>query len=138
MASLIYDSALDDEARGDIDFDTDDFKVMLLGAAYVPNKGGHTRRSDLSAEVAGVGYVAGGKDVVVSVTKDTVNHRVDIALGGADWPGSTITARYAAYYKSRGGAAALDELVAVIDFNGLVVSTAGMFSLTASTLRIQN
>jgi hypothetical protein len=52
----------------------------------------------------------------VTVTKDTVNDRVDVGLGGTTWPTSTITARYAAYYKARGGASSADELVALIDF----------------------
>ena len=32
MASLIYNSCIDDMARGAIDFDTDSFKVMLVDA----------------------------------------------------------------------------------------------------------
>lgn len=138
MPSLIYDSCLDDEARGAIDFDSDAFKVMLCTAVYSPSKAGHTRRSDVTNEVAGLGYVAGGVAAIVTVTKDTANHRINISLGAANWPGSTITARYGVYYKDRGGLSTLDELVAVIDFGSNVISTAGMFSLTASTLRIQN
>jgi len=138
MSSLIYDSALDDQARGAIDFDTDAFKVMLCTASYAPNKATHTRRSDVSGEVVGAGYTAGGEAAVVTVTKDTINHRIDIALAGANWPTSTINARYAVYFKDRGGLAALDELVAVIDFGSNIISTAGLFSLTGSTLRIQN
>jgi hypothetical protein len=30
MASLIYNSAIDEMARGDIEFDTDTFKAMLV------------------------------------------------------------------------------------------------------------
>ena len=36
MASIIYNSALRDEAAGAIDFDTDSFKVMLLSSSYTP------------------------------------------------------------------------------------------------------
>jgi hypothetical protein len=42
------------------------------------------------------------------------------------------------YYKSRGGAASADELIAVIEFTGDVSSISGDFTLTASTLRFQN
>jgi hypothetical protein len=42
------------------------------------------------------------------------------------------------YYKSRGGASSADELVAYIDFGADITSTAGTWSLSASTLRIQN
>lgn len=138
MASIIFNSALDDAMRALIDFDLDSFKCELVTSAYTPNKDTHTRRSDVTNEVVGTGYVAGGTAATVTVTKDTANDRIDVSLGAVSWPTATITARGAVYYKSRGGAASADELVAFIDFVSDVVSTAGTFSLTASTLRIQN
>lgn len=139
MASLIYNNALDNTLRNTIDFDTDSFKVMLTTSAYTENKDTHEFRSDVTNEVVGTGYSAGGTAVTVTVNAiDTVNDRVDITLGAASWASSTITARKAVYYKSRGGAASADELVAVIDFGSDVISTGGTFSLTASTLRVQN
>ena len=138
MASLIFNSALDDSARALIDFDGDTFKVMLTTSAYTENKDTQTKRSDVTNEVTGTGYTAGGNTVTVTVTKDTANDRIDISLGGTTWPTSTITARKAVYYKSRGGASSADELVAVVDFTSDVASTGATFTLTASTLRIQN
>jgi hypothetical protein len=138
MASLIYNSALDDMARALVDFDTDAFKCMLTTSAYTENKDTHTKRSDITNEVAGTGYTAGGAAVTVTVTKDTVNDRIDISLGAASWATATITARKAVYYKSRGGASTADEIVAVIDFVTDVTSTAGTYSLSASTLRLSN
>jgi hypothetical protein len=69
---------------------------------------------------------------------DAAHDRVDISLGGATWANATITARYAVYYKARGGAATADELVAVNDFGADVASTAAAFALAASTYRKQN
>jgi hypothetical protein len=43
MASLIYNSAIDEMARGDIDFDTDTFKALLVTSAYVPDKDAHLK-----------------------------------------------------------------------------------------------
>jgi len=138
MASLIYNRALELLTRGSIDFDTDTFKVMLVTSAYTEDKDAHDFRNDVTNEVTGTGYTAGGATATVTVTLDTANDRVDISLGAASWATSTITARKAVYYKSRGGASSADELIAVIDFTSDVVSTGGTFSLTASTLRIQN
>lgn len=138
MASLIFNSALDDAMRALVDFDSDSFKVMLVTSAYVPNKDSHTRRSHVTDEVTGVGYSAAGATTNVTVTKDTANDRIDISLGAVSWADATITAAAAVYYKAAGGAASNDPLVAYIDFGGDVISTAGLFSLTASTLRIQN
>jgi hypothetical protein len=138
MASLIYNSALDDAARALIDFDSDTFKVMLVTSAYTPDKDTHLKRSSVTNEVTGTGYTAGGAAATVTVTKDTTNDRVDISLGALSLPTSTITARGAVYYKSRGGASSADELVAYIDFGADIASTGGTFSLSASTLRLQN
>lgn len=138
MASLIYNSALYDALTGAIDFETDSFKVMLVTSSYVPNKDTHTKRSDVTNEVSGTGYSAGGAAATASVNNDTANDRQDVTLGAVNWTTATITAAAAVYYKSRGGAASADELVAYIDFGGNITSTAGTFDLTASTLRFQN
>lgn len=138
MASLIYNRALELWARGSIDFDTDSFKVMLTTSAYAENKDTHDFRDDVTNEVTGTGYTAGGNTATVSVALDTTNDRVDITLGGTTWPSSTITARKAVYYKARGGASSADELIAVNDFGSDVASSSGTFTLNASTLRLQN
>jgi hypothetical protein len=78
MASLIYTSFFEDLARGAIDLDTDTFWVMLTTSSYTENKDTHTKRSDVTNEVAaGGGYSAGGQVVTFTVTKDTTNDRLD-------------------------------------------------------------
>lgn len=139
MASLIFNSCPDDEARGAIDFDTDTFKAMLVTASYTPNKDTHTKRSDITNEVSGTGYSAGGTAIAVTVTKDTANDKVTIQFGAVSWPTSTITnARAQVVYKSRGGASSADELVLFNDFGSDVSTTAGTFSVAASTITKQN
>lgn len=137
MASLIYNEGLYRAMIGETDFDTNTFKVMLTTSAYTENKDTHLNRSDVTNEVTGTGYTAGGNTATVGVTKDLTNDRVDVSLGGTTWPSSTITARKAVYYKST-GTAATDTLVAVNDFGSDVVTSAGTLTLNASTLRIQN
>lgn len=138
MTSLIYNSFFEDLARGAIDLDTDTFRVMLVTATYSENKDTHTKRSDVTNEISGTGYTAGGTTVAITVTKDTANDRLDVTLGQVTWPSATFTARKAVYYKSRGGAASADELIAVNDFGTDVTATGATFTLNASTLRIQN
>lgn len=138
MASLIFNSFLDDVFKGNIDCDTDTFYALLTTSSYTEDKDAHDRRDDVTNEVSGTGYTAGGNVVTVTVTKDTVNDRIDVSLGGTTWTTSTITGRKAVYYKRRGGAASADELVAVNDFGSDVITSAGTFTLNASTVRIQN
>jgi hypothetical protein len=128
MSSLVYNSGLEDALTGNIDFASDKFKVMLVGGGYAPNRG-HTK-ADVTDEVSGLGYVSGGADAQIVVTKG--DDKVDVEMGSASWQRATITARGAVYYKDGG------ELVAYIDFGSDVVSTNGEFSLSPSILRIQN
>ena len=137
MASLIYNSAIDDMARGAIDWDTDSFKVMLVTSTYSPDKDTHLKRSAVTNEVSGTGYTAGGVATACTVTKDTANDKVTIAFAAASWASSTIIARGAVYYKARGGASSADELVAYNDFGSNIITTNGTFSLAASTLTLQ-
>lgn len=139
MASVVYSEGLEALCRGAIDYDTDTFKVLLTTSGYTENKDTHDFRDDVTNELSGgSGYTSGGNTVTFSVTEDDANDRVEVSLGGTTWPASTITARKAVYYKSRGGAASADELVACIDFGSDVSTTAGTLTLTASTLRFQN
>jgi hypothetical protein len=139
MASLIYNSAVRDNAVGNIDFDTDTFWAMLTTSAYTENKDTHTKRSDVTSEVTGTGYTAGGQVIAVTVgAVDTANDRVVITFGAVSWPSSTITARKMVVYKRRGGAATADELVFVNDFGSDVISVSGTFSVAASTITLQN
>ena len=138
MASLIYNSCIDDMARNAIDFDTDSFKVMLVTASYSADKDAHLKRSSVTNEITGTGYTAGGVSAAVTVTKDTANDKVTIQFAAVSWPSSTITARGAVYYKARGGASSADELVAYNDFGSNITTSNGTFSLAASTLTLQN
>lgn len=138
MASIIYNSALDDAVKGNIDFDTDSFKVMLVTSSYTADKDAHTKRSDVTNEVTGTGYTSGGDATTVTVTKDTANDRIDIDFTDVSWTTATLTAAGAVIYKTT-GTASTDNLVAYLDFAGNVTSTNGTFTVDiTSPLRIQN
>jgi hypothetical protein len=138
MASLIYNSFVDDMARGAIDLDLDTFKVMLVTSAYAPNKDTDLKRSAVTNEVTGTGYTAGGVTTACTVTKSTANDRVTLSFAAVNWASSTITARAAVIYKSRGGLASADELVCYVDFGADVSSSSATFSLGASVITLQN
>lgn len=138
MASFIYNSAVDDLARNSIDFDTDTFKVMLVTSSYAANKDTHTKRSDVTNEVTGTGYTAGGTSSACTVTKDTTNDKVTLSFAAVSWSSSTITAAAAVIYKARGGASSADELVAYVDFGGTISSSGGTYAVGTSTITLQN
>ena len=130
MANAIFNSFKRDIANGSINLATDAVKIMLVGSAYTPNIDTHTKRSDVTNEVSGAGYTAGGvalvnKAVTMNTTSDKgVFDADDITLSSA-----TITARGAVLYKARGGASSADELIAYLDFGADITSTAGNFNI---------
>lgn len=129
MASFLYDSFWDDLAKNNIKTTTDTFKVMLCTSTYSPSKSGHAKRSDITNEVSGTGYTAGGSASACTTTAASGNSdKQTFNFADVSWPSSTITARYGVIYKSRGGAASADELVGVIDFSGDVTDSNGTFT----------
>lgn len=139
MASMIYNSCLRDLCVGNIDFDTDTFKMMLVTSSYTPSKA-HDKRDDVTNEVTGTGYAAGGNACTPTVAAvDNTNNDVEITFAVTDWTTATITARGGVIYKSRGGASSADELVGYVDFGADITSTAGTFSVTVDTpFKLQN
>lgn len=128
MANAVYNSFKRDIANGSIDLDTDTINVMLVTSSYAPNIDTHTKRSDITNEVAGTGYTAGGQALASkTVTADNTNDRAAFDAADVTWTTATITARGAVLYKSRGGASSVDELVAYYDFGADITSTASDF-----------
>lgn len=139
MASLVYNSCIRDAIVGNIDFDNDSFKMMLVTSSYSPAKS-HSKRSDVTNEVTGTNYTSGGNACTVSVAAvDNVNNDVEISFTVTSWTSASITARGGVLYKSRGGASSADELVGYVDFGQDVTSTNGTFAVTVSSpLKFQN
>lgn len=136
MTSFVYDSGAEGMALGTVAFGMDTFKVLLVDSSYAPDKVAHSKRSDVTGEVTGTGYTAGGVAVTI-VIDATAADVTGIELGGATWPLSTISAAGAVYYDSR-GAAEDDDLVCFVDFGGTVTSLAGLFSLQQSVIQLHN
>jgi hypothetical protein len=139
MADLLYNSALEDEANGVINYDTGTFKLLLVTEDYAPDIDAHTTLSDITDEVAsGSGYTTGGEEVAVTVTKSTANDRVTIEFAAASWPSASFTARRGIYYQLDSGTPANSPLIGVNDFGANITATGGTFSIAASTRTKQN
>lgn len=116
MQVRFYDSIFGDLGNNNVDLGADTFKIMLVTSAYT-YAATHDRRDDITNEVAGTGYSAGGATLTsVTYTLDAPNNRWKFDFADPSWASSTITARMAIIYKSRGGVASADELVCAIDF----------------------
>jgi hypothetical protein len=129
MANIIYNSFFADLQNGLIDLTDDTIKVMLVTSAYTPNRDTHTKRSNVTNEVVGEGYTAGGETLAGKlVTQDNDNDRAQFDASDVSWTESTITARGAVIYKST-GTAANDNLITYIDFGENKISSNGIFEI---------
>ena len=135
MASLIYNKFLDYLAKNDVSDDT--FKVALVTSTYTPDKDSHEHFDDITNEVSGTGYSAGGETVTGTLTLDTANDKLTLEFASTSWTSATITARGAVYYSST-GTASTSTLIAYNDFGSDVAVTAGTLALAASTITLQN
>jgi len=139
MASLIFNSWMDDVSNGNVKA-TDTFYGMLVDSTYTPNKDTHTKRSDVTGEIAGTGYTAGGAVTACTPSLDTSVDQELWTFADIAWAAATITnARAVVVYKHRGGAASADELVFYGDFGANQSSVAATFTAHfTSALIIQN
>lgn len=130
VTAKVYGPALAALASGSINWTADTIKVMLCTSAYVPDQDAHDFKSDVTNEVVGTGYTAGGATLGSKTSTYTAGTNTQV-LDAADpvWATSTITARYAVYYKDT-GTAGTSPLIGYLDFGADVVSTAGDFKIT--------
>lgn len=133
MASFSYNSFVWDVLNSNINVHTDTFYVMLVDSTYSANRS-HSKRDQVTGEVVGSGYTAGGKVVTLTIQSvDNINNDVEISFSTVTWDPSTITARGAVIYKRRGGVASTEELVHWFDFVTNRVSLNCPFELIFTT-----
>lgn len=76
MTSILYNSAKTALLNGGIDLLSDTLKVALVTASYVPDVDTHQYYDDVTDEISGTGYTAGGKTLTgKTITQDDANDR---------------------------------------------------------------
>ena len=110
------------------DFDTDLYHLILVTNAYTPDQDAHTHRDDITNEVSGTGYTAGGAEIEnMVVSQDNTNNRGVVDSDDVSWTAATITARRGVMCQINGGEASADPIVGDWDFGGDIASTGGTF-----------
>jgi len=129
MANVVYNAFKKNIMNGSIDLDTDTIKVMLVTSSYTPNQDTHEFKSDVTGEVSGTGYTAGGATLSnKSVTQDNTDDEGVFDADDVTWSNSTITARGAVLYKSTGNDAT-SPLICYFDFGENKSSSNGNFTI---------
>ena len=129
MASIVYNSFLGDVFAGNCNT-THTYKALLTTSAYSENRATHTKRSDITNEVTGTGYTAGGSVIVPTFAISNANNLGTLTIPSISWTSITTTARKLIVYRSRGGAASADELVCCVDNGEDLVVTSGTLSIS--------
>ena len=115
------------DASAGVDWLVDTIKVSLHTSTLTPSPDTHTYFSDLTNEVSGTGYTAGGATLgTKTLTQDNTNDRGVADAADTTWSASTVTARYAAVYKST-GTASTSPVIGIIDFGADKSSSATDF-----------
>lgn len=131
MASGLYAITFLNALKSDLALDLDDttadrFKVMLVTSSYTPDFGTHDFKADVTNEVTGTGYTAGGKSLS-SVTLTQSGGTITFDAADVNWESSTITARGAVVYDD---SLTNDPLICYIDFGADKTSAVGDFVLS--------
>jgi hypothetical protein len=111
-----------------IDYLTDDIYVMLCTATYVPNQDTHETKADVTNEVSGTGYDTGG----IALTGKTISPGTGVVLLDAvdpSWADSSLTARYAVFYRNEGAGDSDKLLLGYMDFDTNRTSDGGAFTI---------
>lgn len=107
---------------------TDDVYVQLTTSSYTPNQDTHDFEDDVTNEVTGTGYTAGG----VQLTSDDFTQSANVLTWDSDdpsWTGASFTSRISVYYGKLGGASSADPLVNWVDFGGDETVSSGTFTI---------
>lgn len=108
--------------------EAEDNKILLVNDSYTPDFNAHDFRNDVTNEVSGTGYTAGGSALLT--TELTISGGI-LTFDAADlsWATSTIPSAMAAILYFNVGADTTDQLVLLSDFVTAASSSAGTFQI---------
>jgi hypothetical protein len=113
-----------------IDHTNDTIKLALCTSSYTPDIDTHDFFNDITNEVSGTGYTAGGVTLAGKATSvDTTDNEGVFDATDISLTTSTITARYGILYKST-GVTSTSPLICYIDFGEDKTSVSGTFGIT--------
>lgn len=92
MAAYVYGSFPLRLVKGEVDLDTATVKALLVGSGYVFDADTHDYRDDVTGELTGTGYTAGGVTLTgVSTVYDAATNKVKVDAADAAFGTVTLT-----------------------------------------------
>jgi hypothetical protein len=129
LYALPFKNNLTQVTNFQIDFDDTTagrFKCMLVQSGYVPNFDTNSVFTDVTNEVTGTGYTAGG-EALTGITFAISGGTITWDAGDVTWTASTITNAAAAVIYNT--SEANKPLIAYVDFGGNFSTTSGTFQI---------
>lgn len=113
-----------------VDWVNDTIKVSLHTVSYVPDQDAHDFFDDLTNEISGTGYTAGGAALGgKTLTYDAATNRVRCKASNTAWTTSTFGPfRIAVVYKDT-GVVGTSPLLTYIDFGADISVASGTFTI---------
>jgi len=109
---------------------SDSMKVLLTTSSYSPTQATDAFKSDVTNEVTGTGYSAGGATLASkTLTYNSGTKTITWAAANVSWTSSTITARTAVVYDGTPGSDATRPLFIQDTSSVDVVSSSGTFQI---------
>lgn len=127
-----YAQAFDSAFRKKIDVGADTFKMMLVTSAYTFDGDAHNFKDDVSNEVSGTGYTAGGQALTtVALSYNSGTNTLKFDFDDPAWAGATIAnARAGIVYDSTPGTDATRPLMIYFNFGADQPVAAGTLTVT--------
>lgn len=118
MTATAYGNFLLHQAKADIDWDTVSLKAMLCDSSYVPDFDADEFRADITGEVTGTGYTAGGVALTtVAISLDTTNNWLKFDADDANFGTLTVSGITQLVIYVDTGSAATDILISCHTFS---------------------
>jgi hypothetical protein len=128
VTSKLYGLSLLSMASGQINFLGGTAKALLCTSTYAPNQDTHRFKSDVTNEITGTGYTAGGTTLTTKTAAyDGPTNTLTLDADDPAWAGATLTARYLVFYIDT-GTASTSALISYVDFGADVSSSAAAFT----------
>lgn len=130
ISHLWYGKAFLTLANKEMDVNSDTWKTMLTTSAYVPDQDAHDYKDDVTNEISGTNYTAGGATISPLTSVYTGGTNIWNADGSdAAWATATFTCRIAVNYDDTPGTAGTKGLLSYVDMGGDQTVSAANFTI---------